>query len=65
MKVFAQRGYGVFCSLTSVEIDIEKQYTVKVIRRTYSLTECLYLILPERKVSNPWLTPLLTPTAKK
>ena len=60
MKIFAQRGYGVFCSPTSVERDIEKQYKVTVIGRTKALTERLYLISPERTVSNPLLTPLLS-----
>ena len=64
MKIFAQRGYGVFCAPTSVEIDIEKQYKVRVIGRTDALTERLYLISPERKVSNPLLTPFMTRAVK-
>lgn len=59
MKLFAQQGYGVFCAPTSVERDIEQQYTVSVIGRTHLLTERLYLISPERKVTNPLLLPLL------
>ncbi|MAD16310.1 MAG: LysR family transcriptional regulator [Alteromonadaceae bacterium] len=59
MKLFAQRGYGVFCAPTSAEHHIEKQYKVRVIGRTDLITEHLYLISPERKVTNPLLSPLV------
>lgn len=60
MKVFGQAGHGVFCTPSTIEEHVLKQYNVKVIGRTRDVTEQFYAISPERKIKNPLVTEVLS-----
>lgn len=53
MKVFGQRGAGVFIGPTVLESEIEKQYSVKTLGRTSEIVEEFYAISVERRVTHP------------
>ncbi len=53
MKFFGQSGYGVFCTPTTIEQHVLKQYKVDVIGRTEDVQERFYAISPERKLKHP------------
>lgn len=63
MKFFGQSGYGVFCTPTSIEEHVIKQYKVAIIGRTEDVRERFYAISPERKIKHPGVK-LLVDTAK-
>jgi LysR family transcriptional activator of nhaA len=53
MKFFGQFGYGVFCTPSTIEEHVLKQYKVAVIGRTDDVKERFYAISPERKLKHP------------
>lgn len=53
MKFFGQAGHGVFCTPTTIEEHVLKQYSVRVIGRTREISERFYAISPERKLKHP------------
>lgn len=63
MKFFGQSGYGVFCTPTTIEKHVTKQYKVSIIGRTDEVRERFYAISPERKLKHPGVK-LLVDTAK-
>ena len=50
LKVFGQRGLGLFASLTLLVREIRKQYGVRVVGRIDAMRERYYAITPERKL---------------
>lgn len=53
IKYFGQSGYGVFCTPSTIEQHVVRQYGVSVIGRTDEVREQFYAISPERKLSHP------------
>jgi len=53
MKVFGERGKGVFTSPTAVEQDVLDKYGVQVIGRTEEINERYYAISAERRIKHP------------
>ena len=53
MKVFGERGSGVFTSPTAVEQDVLDKYGVQVIGRTQEINERYYAISAERRIKHP------------
>ena len=53
MKLFGQKGYGVFFAPTITEEFVLKQFHVDVIGRTHLVKEQFYAITPNRKVVHP------------
>ena len=53
MKVFGQRGAGVFIGPTVLESEIETQYGVKTLGRTDEVVEEFFAISVERRVTHP------------
>ncbi len=52
-KLFGQAGYGIFCTPSTIEEDVQRQYNVAVIGRTHEIKEQFYAISPERKLKHP------------
>ncbi|MFK7975923.1 MAG: transcriptional activator NhaR [Halioglobus sp.] len=59
MKYLGQAGLGAFCTPTTIEAHVTRQYAVSVVGRTESVTERYYAISPERKVRHPGVKLLL------
>ena len=53
MKVFGERGSGVFTSPTAVEQDVLDKYGVELIGRTQEIHERYYAISAERRIKHP------------
>lgn len=53
MNAFGQRGAGVFIGPTVIESEIEAQYGVKTLGRTYEIVEEYFAISIERRVTHP------------
>lgn len=59
MKYLGQAGLGAFCTPTTIEEHVTRQYAVSVIGRTDQVVERYYAISPERKVRHPGVKLLL------
>jgi LysR family transcriptional activator of nhaA len=64
MKIFGQRGLGVFIGPAAIEKEICRQYGVSVIGKTEKLREQFYAISIERKVRHPAVV-AITETARQ
>jgi LysR family transcriptional activator of nhaA len=53
LKVFGQRGLGVFVSPTAIEREVCRQYDVTVLGRTEEIKERFFAISVERKLKHP------------
>lgn len=53
LKVFGQRGLGLFAAPTVLEGEIRKQYGVRVVGRIDAVRERFYAITAERKLTHP------------
>jgi LysR family transcriptional activator of nhaA len=53
LKVFGQRGLGVFVGPTAIETEICRQYDVQVLGRTDDVVERFYAISVERRLKHP------------
>ncbi len=53
LKVIAQDGTGVFAAPAVVELEVEKQYRVRVLGRVPQVREQFYAISNERRVKDP------------
>lgn len=53
LKVFGQRGLGVFVSPTAIEREVCRQYDVVVLGRTEDIKERFFAISVERKLKHP------------
>ncbi|PRQ04796.1 transcriptional activator NhaR [Enhygromyxa salina] len=53
LKVFGQRGVGVFAGPTAIETEIKQDYGVRVIGRTDTIQERFYAITVERRLEHP------------
>jgi len=53
MKVFGQKGYGIFIAPTPIAKEVENQYGVVTIGSTDDVREQFYVISVERKISHP------------
>ena len=53
MKVFGERGTGIFMTPTTVEQDVIDKYGVAVVGRTDEITENFYAISAERRIKHP------------
>ncbi len=53
MKVFGERGTGVFTTPTTVEQDVLNKYGVEVIGRTEEISESYFAISAERRIKHP------------
>lgn len=60
MKFFGQAGHGVFCTPSTIEDHVLKQYNVRIIGRTEEITERFYAISPERKLKHPLVSQVMT-----
>jgi LysR family transcriptional activator of nhaA len=56
LQVFGQTGSGFFAVPSVLESEVARQYQVKSICRTDSITECFYAISAERRVRHPAVT---------
>ena len=53
LKVFGQRGLGLFAAPTVLEREIRRQYGVRVVGRIEAVRERFYAITSERKLTHP------------
>ena len=53
LKVFGQRGVGLFVAPTVMEAEVRKQYGVRVVGRIAELRERFYAISVERRLRHP------------
>lgn len=53
LKVFGQRGLGVFVSPTAIESEVCRQYDVVVLGRTEDIKERFFAISVERRLKHP------------
>ncbi|WP_224244381.1 transcriptional activator NhaR [Hyalangium gracile] len=53
LKVFGQRGMGVFVAPTAIEAEVCRQYDVVVLGRTEDIKERFFAISVERKLKHP------------
>lgn len=53
LKVFGQKGGGIFAGPSAIEREIEAQYGVRVVGRTDAVRERFYAISVERRLNNP------------
>ncbi|MEZ4647767.1 MAG: transcriptional activator NhaR [Candidatus Eisenbacteria bacterium] len=53
LKVFGQKGQGVFLAATAIEATVKQQYGVHVVGRTEEVRERFYAISVERRVKHP------------
>jgi LysR family transcriptional activator of nhaA len=53
MKVFGQRGLGLFVASSAITTEVQRQYAVKVIGRLEGVTERFYAISLDRKLKHP------------
>ena len=53
LKVFGQRGLGLFAGPTVLEREIRRQYAVRVVGRITAVRERFYAITAERKLTHP------------
>lgn len=53
LKVFGQRGLGVFVAPTAIEAEVCRQYDVGVIGRTEDIKERFFAISVERRLKHP------------
>jgi LysR family transcriptional activator of nhaA len=60
MKVFGQAGMGVFPAPTIIEVEIMRQYRVKLIGRVESVREQYYAISIERRLKHPAVVAITT-----
>ncbi|KIG18263.1 Transcriptional regulator, LysR family protein [Enhygromyxa salina] len=53
LKVFGQRGVGVFAGPTAIETEIKQEYGVHVVGRSDTIQERFYAITVERRLKHP------------
>ena len=53
LKVFGQRGAGLFLAPSVIEAEVRRQYSVQIVGRVESVRERFYAISVERKLKNP------------
>lgn len=53
LKVFGQKGEGIFTVPSAIESQVKSQYGVEVVGRTDEVTERFYAISAERRVKHP------------
>lgn len=53
MKVFGQRGLGLFAASSVIAAEVQRQYGVRTIRRLEGVTERYYAISLDRKLKHP------------
>lgn len=53
LKVFGQRGFGVFFAPSIIAVEVQRQYEVKSIGRVDDLRERFYAISLDRKLKHP------------
>ncbi len=63
LKVFGQRGSGLFIAPTLIEAEIKAQYGVRLVGRLPGVKEHFYAISMERKIKHPAVA-VLTDTAR-
>jgi LysR family transcriptional activator of nhaA len=53
LKIFGQKGVGIFAVRTAVERETRRQYGVRLVGRVESIRERFYAISLERKIKHP------------
>jgi LysR family transcriptional activator of nhaA len=53
MKVFGQRGLGLFAASSVIAVEVQRQYGVRIIGRLEGVTERYYAISLDRKLKHP------------
>ena len=53
LKVFGQAGVGIFAAPTAIELEVRRQYGVRIVGRTDAVRERFYVISTERRLQNP------------
>jgi LysR family transcriptional activator of nhaA len=53
MKVFGQRGLGLFAASSVIAAEVQRQYGVRIIGRLEDVTERYYAISLDRKLKHP------------
>lgn len=53
LKVFGQAGEGLFAAPTAIEIEVGKQYSVRIVGRIPEVKERFYAISVERRLKHP------------
>jgi LysR family transcriptional regulator, transcriptional activator of nhaA len=59
LKVFGQAGLGAFVTPSAIELDVCKQYSVKVVGHINEVTERYYAISVERRLKHPAVVAIL------
>lgn len=58
LKVFGQRGAGLFVAPTIIEAEVRQQYGVEVVGRVDTIRERFYAITVERRIKHPAIVAL-------
>lgn len=53
LKTFAEAGHGLFFAPAAVERSIREQYGLRLVGRTNGLSEQLFMLTVERRITNP------------
>jgi LysR family transcriptional activator of nhaA len=53
LKVFGQAGIGLFLAPSAIDVEVQKQYGVKVVGRIEAVKERFYAISVEKRLKNP------------
>jgi LysR family transcriptional activator of nhaA len=64
LKVFGQKGVGIFAVRTAVERESQRQYQVRLVGRVDSIREQFYVISLEQKLKHPAVV-AITATARE
>jgi LysR family transcriptional activator of nhaA len=65
LKVFGQKGTGIFAVRTAVEEETRRQYKVQLVGRAESIRERFYAISLERKLKHPAVVAITTSAREK
>ena len=59
LKTFGSRGLGLFVAPSTVEMEIQRQYTVEIVGKIEDIHERFYAITAQRKLKHPAVTAIL------
>ena len=65
VKVFGQKGAGIFAVRTAVERETQRQYRVRLVGRVESIRERFYAISLDRKLKHPAVVAITTAAREK
>lgn len=59
LKSFAKAGHGLFFAPAAVERSIREQYDIRLVGRTNAVSEQLFMVTVERRITNPGVSAIV------